>query len=146
MKHKNSEKTKTNQTTKTGYHRSGLCYSEGVANKRGRWVHGERVSNEARSLTYNSYRNMVARCFYPLHQSFKNYGGRGITVCDEWRGRNGYLNFLHDMGRRPSAEHTIDRRDNDGNYSPDNCQWLLRSLQAKNRRPRIIIINGEVFL
>ncbi len=86
--------------------------------------------------------NMIQRCENPNFPDYPNYGGRGISVCSEWR--NDYLRFLDGMGERPSPEHQIDRRDNDKGYSPDNCRWATRSENMMNTRRAIIVsYNGE---
>lgn len=73
---------------------------------------------------------MLARCGDPTNAAYKNYGGRGITVCDRWRD---VRNFVADMGERPPGG-TIERVDNDGNYEPSNCKWIPPSEQDRNRR------------
>jgi hypothetical protein len=85
---------------------------------------------------------MKQRCHSPTCKSYPNYGGRGIQVCERWRGKGGFENFVADMGRRPSKLHSIDRVDNNGNYEPNNCRWATASEQARNRRPFMIYAKG----
>lgn len=85
-----------------------------------------------RSPTYICWMAMRARCANPKDPGFGYYGGRGITVCDRWRGS--FENFLADMGERPEGL-TLDRVDNSGNYEPGNCRWATWSEQNLNRRP-----------
>lgn len=91
---------------------------------------------------YKTWSNMVSRCCNEDDSSYANYGGRGIEVCDEWR--NSFEAFAADMGIPPSPEHSIDRRDNDGNYTPENCRWATKSQQMRNRRKFKNNTSGEV--
>jgi hypothetical protein len=81
--------------------------------------------------TYNSWMAMRARCLDPKVKAFKNYGGRGITICQQWLDR--FENFLADMGERPEGL-SLDRIDNAGNYEPGNCRWATRTEQNVNQR------------
>lgn len=85
---------------------------------------------------------MKNRCNNSHYGRFKDYGGRGIKVCERWN--SSFENFLADMGPRPSNRHTIDRINNDGNYEPGNCRWALPKQQGNNRKTnRKIVINGR---
>ena len=83
---------------------------------------------------------MLGRCGNPNDSAFKDYGGRGITVCDRWK--ESFENFLADMGERPSLEYSIDRIDVNGNYTPENCRWATSKEQARNRRDNRALNGG----
>lgn len=93
-------------------------------------------------LTYRSWRGMIERCYRPDVAHQRNYAGRGIVVCERWRGS--FAAFLADMGERPSRRHSIERIDNDGNYELGNCKWALPSEQMRNTRRTIWVdYDGE---
>jgi hypothetical protein len=75
---------------------------------------------------------MKARCSNPNTKYYKDYGGRGIQVCERWI--HSFENFLEDMGEKPSPNHSMDRVDNNGNYEPSNCRWATAKEQASNTR------------
>lgn len=81
---------------------------------------------------------MRRRCYDPKNKRYPDYGERGIIVCPRWLGENGFINFISDMGRRPTKRHTVDRHpNNDGNYEPGNCRWGTKRQQARNRRSNV---------
>ena len=83
-------------------------------------------------VEYKIWIDMKKRCYNKKATAYKDYGGRGIIVCLMWK--NSFENFLADMGERPSNKHSIDRKDNDGNYEPGNCKWSTKTEQANNTR------------
>lgn len=101
-------------------------------------THGH-AKTKANTSEYSSWRNMISRCTNQNHPSFKDYGGRGISVCGRWLGKYGFQNFLEDMGRRPSPAHSIDRRENNGNYELANCRWATRAEQDNNKRDNVVV-------
>lgn len=104
---------------------------------------GERNSNWKGGMyshpLYDVYQDMLARCTRETHQRFPDYGGRGIRVCERWAGN--FWAFVEDMGPRPEgvgpsgrALYSVDRLDNNGDYTPENCHWATYSEQSRNRR------------
>jgi hypothetical protein len=89
--------------------------------------------------------SMLKRCRNPRSTSYHNYGGRGISVCKEWSDKKtGFQTFLRDMGKRPTEKHQIDRRENDGNYKPGNCRWVVSAINNRNRRNTVnLTLDGE---
>lgn len=119
--------------------RSGHTTSCGCRRAKSRTVHGHRKVG-VRSPTYNSWQAMHQRCSDPSRDNYHLYGGRGIKVCERW---GSFDLFLEDMGSRPYAT-SIDRRNSNGNYEPDNCFWASDNQQANNKRSNIVIShNGE---
>lgn len=108
----------------------------GCHRKEAATTHGFRHTQE-----YNSWRAMKERCYNPKSKSFENYGGRGIGMCSEWR--ESFQNFYNDMGAKPSSAHSIDRKDINGDYNPDNCKWSTRTEQSRNRRVQCNNETGE---
>lgn len=99
----------------------------------------ETAANDRERKTWSS---MIQRCTNQRLPCYPHYGGRGITVCDRWRGKGGFENFLADMGPRPMGM-SLDRINNDGNYEPGNCRWATQRQQMSNmRRNRHIEIGG----
>ena len=96
--------------------------------------------NDSNSKEYRAWQNLKNRCSNSNCSQYKNYGGRGIKVCVRWE--KSYENFLKDIGRAPSRIHSIDRVNNNGNYSPKNCKWSTHKEQAHNQR-KTVVFNGE---
>lgn len=98
---------------------------------------------------YRIYLSIKNRCYNKNASNYKDYGGRGIKVCDRWLGEKGFENFLNDMGKRPEgsgrggrALYSIDRINNNDNYRPENCRWTTNKVQQNNKRSNHII-NGK---
>src|SRR6266581_1626049 len=102
--------------------------------------HGEAVVGYT-TKEYHAWRNMIDRITDPENKGFENYGGRGIIICQRWL--LSYLNFLNDMGRCPPGK-SLNRKDNNGNYTPGNCIWSTRIEQANNTsKNHFITLSGQ---
>lgn len=135
-----------------GYTKSCGCIARESSGERGREMcltllretntkHGDAklaLEGDNGGRLYNVWKDMIKRCFNPNHSSYKYYGERGITVCQEWRDSyTAFKSWALDNGYRfdaPRFECTIDRIDVNGNYEPSNCRWVPMSVQSKNKR------------
>ena len=103
-------------------------------------THGQKTRSGP-APEYAIWTAMKGRCSDPTDPSFHNYGARGIVVCKEWE--DSFAVFLKDMGRRPSKSLTLERINNDGPYSPTNCEWASRRAQARNTRVTTMVTDGD---
>lgn len=115
---------------RSGRQSSCGCLQKEFPNSR---KHGESRMNI--TAEYRSWSALSNRCSNPNNAAYKWYGAIGVKVCRRWRGKNGFINFLSDMGRKPSPKHSIDRYPNPyGNYEPSNCRWATAKQQRANQR------------
>ena len=121
--------TVKSQKLRLGYTKSCGCLK--VEMRRYIRIHGMRKSRE-----YQTWIGMKARCSNPHSGYFKNYGGRGIKVCDRWL--KDFPNFFSDLGPRPEG-YSLDRIDSNGNYEPSNCRWASIKTQQRNKRSNQLI-------
>ena len=94
--------------------------------------HGKSNTSE-----YDIWQGIKKRCHNQTHKLYPYYGGRGITMCEEWR--NDFMSFYNDMGTRPTPKHSLDRIDNEKGYYKDNCRWVTKEVQANNTRTNVFI-------
>lgn len=122
------------------------CHACSPSGRR-REMHGHSYGSASRTPSedkcYCTWTAMLTRCQNPKSTTYHRYGGKGIGVCERWSGS--YLAFLEDMGLPPSLEHQIDRTDNDVGYSPENCRWVTRQENARNKGSnRLIRAFGKI--
>ena len=94
--------------------------------------------NKSKSAEYKAWRSMKVRCYTKTYSQYKDYGGRGITVCERWL--NSFENFYQDMGNIPSKKHSLDRIDPNDNYNLKNCRWATTTEQSLNKRNTVKVI------
>lgn len=126
-------------STRLHYITSGHTKSCGcLLGRNGSKTHGMTYSRE-----YSIWSNMKDRCLNPRNKHYKNYGGRGIAICERWK--NSFENFYSDMGNKPPGM-SLERKDNELGYSPDNCIWANWKDQCNNRRSNVLInIEGQEY-
>ena len=119
-------------TLLTGSTLSCGCLGRERLTKHGQW----------RTPEFKAWNNMLERCYTTTHQEYTAYGGRGITVCQQWR--EAFVYFLADMGQRPTPKHRLGRRDPHGPYTPENTCWMTASEQSRHKRNTVMLThNGE---
>lgn len=100
------------------------------------------IHNSTGTPEYTIWKAMKARCYNINNDDYPRYGERGIVVCDRWN--HSFNNFIEDMGLRPSNKYSIERKDTDGNYCPENCLWATAKEQQRNKSSnKILTLNGE---
>jgi hypothetical protein len=125
---------------KNGHTKSCGCLKI-AATIRAKTTHGA-TKGRARLPEYKVWTDIKSRCLNPRRHSYACYGGRGITICDEWR--SDFAAFFAHMGPRPSAHHQIDRIDNDRGYEPGNCRWVTKAANVRNRRGSVRLSDDQV--
>lgn len=123
------------------YHlRRGLVRSCGCLQRESRGA-SQRTHGRTKSPEYKLWIGIIKRCLNPRCKSYKDYGGRGITICDRWR--HSFVTFAADMGPRPEGA-SLERRDNNGHYEPSNVVWATKEEQANNTRSnRLVTFDGK---
>lgn len=136
------------QFLKRGSTQSCGCLQEETLSYIHEPIHGDVKKTSKLHSLYCSWKCMLTRCHNPNRRTWKNYGGRGINVCNEWKGPDGYINFREwSLTNGWQKGLTIDRIDNNGNYKPDNCRWTTAKEQARNRRSNIWLnVDGKRML
>jgi len=103
-----------------------------------------RTHGKTKTPEHRRWAAMMCRCYTRTSSNYDDYMGRGITVCDEWRGRTGFAQFLSDMGPMPFPDAQIERIDNDGPYCKSNCKWATIKEQSRNRRSTIKVSHNGI--
>jgi hypothetical protein len=138
------QKSIRNDGLQTGHAQSCGCLRKeraAAGTAKAHLTHGDTAGRKS-TTEYASWMGIKSRCLDSESPAYGRYGGRGITMCMEWY--MSYSQFLKDMGRKPSPQHSIDRIDNNGNYEPKNCRWATRQQQMRNKRTTIILtFRGE---
>lgn len=131
-----TEKVVTGGNLRSGQTKSCGCLAREVVTRQST-KHGMYGTPE-----YKVWSSMIQRCTNPRARGFENYGARGIRVCSEWSEAMGFQSFIASMGKRPTPHHSLDRKNNEGNYEPSNCRWATRVQQAMNKRTSCVLIVG----
>jgi hypothetical protein len=141
-----TEKEVAGQAMRYGQTQSCGCLQRERAREIRRVKHGHSKARNGRpSKEYQAWRNAITRCHNPKVWSYKDYGAKGIIVCDEWR--NDFAAFLSYMGLCPSKDYSLDRINPHGNYEPGNCRWIPLSDQRLTRRSSVYLeYDGETLI
>ena len=125
-----------NQTTLRN-HTKEDCRHEGLLG------FGKPPDNRSKHPLYNTWYAMMVRCHHPPDHTYENYGGRGISVCEDWHDFWVYSKYMDEqLGPKP-AKHSMDRIDNNGNYEPGNIRWATASQQAQNKRTKAEVLRDR---
>ena len=136
-----NEKIVTYGNLNAGHIRSCGCWQIEVARETQKKYNPHKTHGLTGSPEYKSWSSMKDRCVNPNNKSYKNYGARGIKVCERWRGEENFPNFLEDMGERPAPKknYSLERLDVNGDYCKENCVWATTKEQTRNTRSNIFV-------